>query len=45
MPSNERKRHIAIGWDKVGITKLVNGKPNLPPADDPFEHIEGAIQI
>lgn len=44
MPSSEGKHHIAKGWEKAGITKLVNGKPNLPP-DDQFEHIEGDIKI
>ena len=38
MRSSEGKRHIAKGWEKAGITELINGKPNFPP-DDPFEDI------
>ena len=38
------KGHITKGWDKAGITKLVKGKPSVPP-EDSFEDIDGAIQI
>ena len=42
--NSEGKHHVAKGWEKAEITKLVNVKPNLSP-DDPLEDIEGAIQI
>lgn len=42
MPSSESKHHMAKGWKKAEITKLVNGKANRPP-DDPFKDVKGAI--
>ena len=38
------KRHIAKGWSKAGISKLVQGKTTLSP-EDPFETDIEAILI
>ena len=36
------KRHIAKGWSKAEISKLVQGKTTLSP-EDPFENIEATL--
>ena len=36
--------HIAKGWEKAGIAKLLDESFSLPP-EDPFEEIEASLEI
>lgn len=36
------KRHIAKGWNKAGISELLQGKTTLSP-EDPFENTEAIL--
>ena len=35
---------ILVGWEKAGIAQLLDESFSLPP-EDPFEEIEGYIEI
>ena len=44
LSSDIGRRHIAKGWEKAGIAQLLDESFSLPP-EDPFEEIEGSIEI
>ena len=44
LSSDIGRRHIAKGWEKAGIAQLSDESFSLPP-EDPFEEIEGSIEI
>ena len=44
LSSDIGRRHIAKEWEKAGIAQLLDESFSLPP-EDPFEEIEGSIEI
>ena len=44
LSSDIGRHHIAKGWEKAGIAQLLDESFSLPP-EDPFEEIEGSIEI